>query len=93
MKTGIELITKERQRQIDVEGWTPEHDDEHVDGQLAKAAACYADPFGFFQGIPSRWPWFAEWYKPSANDRVRDLVKAGALIAAEIDRLQRIQSA
>jgi hypothetical protein len=41
--------------------------------------------------IPHRWPWDAEWWRPTPDDRVRELVKAGALIAAEIDRLQRIQ--
>ncbi len=44
MKTGIELITAERKRQIEKEGWTPEHDAEHTDGSLALAAVCYAAP-------------------------------------------------
>ena len=44
MKTGIDLIAEERQRQISVEGWTPQHDDTHTDNSLAKAAACYAMP-------------------------------------------------
>ena len=44
MKTGIELITKERQRQIEVEGWTKEHDAEHTNDSLALAAVCYALP-------------------------------------------------
>jgi hypothetical protein len=35
------------------------------------------------------WPWEPEWDKRGSGDRMRDLVKAGALIAAEIDRLQR----
>ena len=86
MKTGIELITVEQQRQIDKEGWTPEHDDEHGDCQMAIAAACYADhnsndePFEW----PDGWPW-----KPTTP--IRNLEKAGALIAAEIDRLLRIE--
>jgi hypothetical protein len=37
---------------------------------------------------PPGWPWGTSWFKPSGDD-IRDLVKAGALIAAEIDRLQR----
>lgn len=36
----------------------------------------------------SDWPWHSSWWKPS-DDPIRNLVKAGALIAAEIDRLQR----
>lgn len=43
MKTGIELITAERQRQIDVEGWTPEHDAEHAKGELVEASTQYAE--------------------------------------------------
>lgn len=38
--------------------------------------------------MPSRWPWDAHFWKPCPDDRVRELVKAGALIAAEIDRLR-----
>lgn len=91
-KTGIELIAEERKRQIEVEGWTPEHDSNHNCGQLSDAAICYAMR-GYWKKRLSTWfaviwPFGIEWYKPSENDRVRDLVKAGALIAAEIDRLQ-----
>lgn len=100
MKTGIELIAEERQRQIEVEGWTKEHDAQHKNCELVKAAICYADPNVYYHQenrimrvrIPNRdfWPiqWDVCWFKPSPEDRVRDLVKAGALIAAEIDRLQ-----
>ena len=100
MKTGIELIAEERQRQIEVEGWTKEHDAQHKDCELVKAAICYADPNVYYHHenrvlrhrIPNMnfWPmkWDKCWFKPSSKDRIRDLVKAGALIAAEIDRLQ-----
>jgi len=88
MGLGIELIEQERERQIHVEGWTSEHDDKHVNNELALAAACYAVPDTFSQGY---WPptWDLSWYK--STTRIRDLVKAGALIAAEIERLQRIE--
>lgn len=90
MKTGSELITEERQRQIEVEGWTSEHDDEHREGDLALAGAIYvADFAGIGHMIKSYWPWDEKWWKPTPNDPIRQLVKAGALIAAEIDRLQR----
>ena len=102
---GAGLIAEERQRQINIEKWTPEHDDEHVMGQLAIAAACYAEVSsltvrarraGRYLSIPneilSRWPWSTKWWKPS-SDPIRNLVKAGALIAAEIDRLQRLPAA
>lgn len=97
MKTGIDLITEERQRQITVEGWTPEHDKEHSKGELAKAAGCYAladDARTYNEDISKPfiyWPWDAEWWKPTPDNRVRELVKAGALIAAEIDRIQSVK--
>lgn len=85
MKTGIELIAEERQRQVEVEGWTPEHDAEHTDDELAKVAAVYAAP-GRLRSRVRIWP--EDWdFKPTPNDRIRELQKAGALIAAEIDRL------
>lgn len=82
---GVELIATERQRQIEVEGWTPEHDAQHKGGELALAAAVYAVPNHLRGILMVLWPWAPEWYKP--KDRIRDLVRAGALIAAEIDRL------
>lgn len=91
MKTGIEIIAEERQRQIEVEGWTPEHDDEHIFGEMAQAAACYAHPNTFKRLDMVEWPesWSLDYYKPTPDDRIRELAKAGALIAAEIDRLNR----
>lgn len=98
-------IIAERQRQQNVECWTPEHDDQHGDFELAIAAACYAQNVADFAGAyyqfgisgevfdwtnapePEVWPWALSWWKPT-NPR-RDLVKAGALIAAEIERLDR----
>ena len=87
MKTGTELIAEERQRQVDSEGWTPEYDDEHSGGALANAAACYV-----LRSRTGLWPWRADRWKPGDGTpagRVRELTKAGALIAAEIDRIQR----
>lgn len=103
----IAEIAAERKRQIEVEGWSAEHDDEHVDGSLAAAAACYAHPKQIFtaavhsdpRGDPpmpdtySRvqwaWPksWHGKWFK--MKGRRRDLIRAGALIIAEIERLDR----
>lgn len=99
--SGIEAIAAERQRQMDVEGWTPEHDDEHQDGSLVGAAMAYiAQVHGYkLSGWAeflskekwiAHWPtsWHRDWYKP--KDKRADLVRAGALIAAEIDRLDRL---
>lgn len=93
-KSGVDLIAAERERQVSAERWTPEHDDEHDRAQMARAAACYALTRGEVVKVekttipPMEWPWGSAWWKPT-GDAVRDLVKAGALIAAEIDRLQR----
>jgi hypothetical protein len=89
MKTAIELIAAERTRQIEKEGWTTEHDDEHDLDQMARAAAYYAMPEWVRNNGPAIWPWSKDWRKPTPDDRIRELVKAGALIAAEIERLQR----
>lgn len=96
MIDGIGLISGERIRQLTVEGWTPEHDDRHSQGQLAQAAACYAaesdklyinrSPTSY-PYLASIWPWSQEWWKPKS--RLHNMIRAGALIAAEIDRLLR----
>lgn len=97
---GTELVAKERLRQVNEEGWTPEHDAEHTGGDLIDAAHSYAlaamasyydDTNVTFADIRAGkpagdWPWDESWWKPS-EDPVRNLVKAGALIIAEIDRL------
>jgi hypothetical protein len=95
-RTAICDIAAERQRQISAEGWTPEHDDEHRDDlALARAAACYAlagtggnGPFWIthLQTPQQVWPYRWEW-KP--KDRRANLVRAGALIVAEIERVDR----
>lgn len=106
MKTdALAMIASERERQQKVEGWTPEHDDEHCNGDLAAAAGCYAIHAGRDAGFRAsmqreslcqhEWPWGADSWKPSPGcappDRIRELVKAGALIVAEIERLQRLE--
>ena len=117
--SGIERIIKERQRQIEEEGWSAEHDDEHTDGSLALAAICYATPIKIYKietiagGFTVFDPWPESWagrydkrfrygenktkwanYIPKPDTYTKDerldlLTKAGALIAAEIDRLER----
>lgn len=87
---GVTAIANERRRQVEAEGWTPEHDDGHGAHELAEAAACYClssaeKPFDYFETM---WPWDPHWFKTSS--RRRDLIKAGALILAEIERLDRM---
>ncbi|MCS7789158.1 hypothetical protein N0015_14125 [Pseudomonas aeruginosa] len=87
-------VQAERRRQVEAEGWTPEHDDEHADGQMARAAACYALAGSSAPNdgtaallVSLAWPWDEQWWKPSTARR--DLVKACALALAEIERLDR----
>ena len=89
---GADLIKQERIRQISVEGWTPEHDEQWTREQLAEAATFYAAPEKYGEML-AFWPWAPEWNKKREHDRIRQLAIAGALIAAEIDRLQRLQTA
>lgn len=101
---AIADIAKERARQISAEGWTPEHDDEHGGGDMALAASCYANLSGLMErshhrretGLattassmltPIDWPWDEKWWKPKTTRE--NLVRAGALIVAEIERLDR----
>ena len=97
-KSGIELIAEERIRQIEVEGYTVEHDNANDKGQMARAAAAYSLAEDYRKHAPEDtvkkeppffWPWEDSHWKPNSKDRIRELTKAGALIAAEIDRLQR----
>ena len=86
---AVRDVIAERRRQIEVEGWAPDHDDRHGAHELAEAAACYClssagKPFDYFETM---WPWERWWFKVS--DPRRDLVKAGALVLAEIERLDR----
>ncbi|MFM0328214.1 hypothetical protein [Paraburkholderia strydomiana] len=82
-------VLAERQRQVSAEGWTPEHDDDHTEAEMALAAACYAMAAGgYAKGqTPPIWPWSLSWWKPAYGRR--DLIKAGALILAEIERVDR----
>ena len=89
--TGVELIAIERERQIKEEGFDAKHDDHHKDGELVWAAITYAFPTRHVRR-DHMWPFSISWWKPTPDDRIRELEKAGALIAAEIDRLQRIKT-
>jgi len=96
---GAALIQDERSRQIHVERFSDEHDDRWVNQELLDAAYCYyvivrAETDQHRQKIQENFmniypqTWALEWWKPS-DSKIRNLVKSGALIAAEIDRLKR----
>lgn len=95
LRSGSALgdVHLERLRQIDVENRSPVDDDDYSLGQLAYAAAGYAQgsvPAQQVQGClrPSYWPWHPRWWKPGSPRRM--LVKAAALILAEIERIDRV---
>ncbi len=85
----IVAITDERDRQLNVEGYTRERDDGYTDGALGFAAVsyiCYA--LGRPGASGSMWPWSPATFKPK-NQR-HDLIRAAALIVAELERLGRV---
>ena len=103
-KAAIDILC-ERQRQLKV--YTPEHDDAQVEGQLSRAAAAYAVAstsaiyeedkarptkwdHSYVPSVDRLWPWNWTYWKP--KDRRHDLVRAGALILAELERLDRAAS-
>ena len=84
-------VIAERRAQVTREGFTPEHDDAYLDGELSGAAACYAlkgtNHWARKQAVGMFWPFSRVWWKPKSPRA--DLVRAGALILAEIERLDR----
>lgn len=92
LSNAVQSVIAERQRHQSAEGWTPEHDDQYSKSQLLWASSCYVlNAIHPFNRIPFGWPWTPEWWKPT-NPR-RDMVKAGALILAEIERIDRQEAA
>ncbi|HBP6136697.1 hypothetical protein [Pseudomonas aeruginosa] len=79
-------VQAERRRQVEAEGWTPEHDDLYCAAELPRAAAAYILN-GANDEAPAIWPFSAKWWKP--RDARSNYVRAGALILAEIERLDR----
>lgn len=90
---SIELIKEERKRQIEVLKWDYANDSLYSNNELAVAGATYAllpnmnEKMLKENNVPILWPWGDEYFKPTKDDRIRELVKAGALIAAQIDLL------
>lgn len=106
MSKAVEDVLNERMRQQGAEAYTADHDDEHDGGELATAGACYAlnaacvlhphngtplelGPDNSF-GNGLSWPWEADAWKP--KDARRDLVRAAALLIAEIERYDRLSN-
>lgn len=79
-KAMIDVLS-ERYRQVHVEGYDENHDAQFCDGMLTDAAVCY------IWNDSANWPWEIESYKP--KNRRSNLIRAAALIIAEIDRMDR----
>lgn len=92
---AVQDVLAERRRQVDVEGWTPEHDDKHGGGSMAFAAAAYAVHAHAGPRLSTviwNWTgWCRDWWKPK-NPR-QDFVRAAALLLAEIERIDRAAQA
>jgi hypothetical protein len=96
---AVSAVLKERARQIEHEGFDWVHDEDHDPGDLTAAAVCYAanacavlhplngTPIEDITKFWMQWPWEVEWWKP--KDPRRDLVRAAALLIAEIEKLDR----
>lgn len=92
-------VMGERQRQI-AKGFDANHDDQYSrhpgSSELVLAALCYIDPtISGDSSTPSEapfsWPWDAKWWRPEGPRR--NLIKAAALLLAEIERLDRHEAA
>ncbi|HEY6021388.1 MAG TPA: hypothetical protein VIY48_16230 [Candidatus Paceibacterota bacterium] len=102
VQSGVELIAAEVRRQQLT--WSDEHDDTHTENQLTKAAECYSTAarrqvrqydkafvLMAMNDYPHEWGGGAEGQRKVQDNPVDNLKRAGALIAREIDRLQRLQ--
>lgn len=97
----LELVAKERTRQIIEKGYTPVHDDEHADGSIADAAACYASPHNQLRRVVHwgnhqilhrvLWPWENEYFKKDDKPRKDQLIIAASLLMAEYERIIRAE--
>jgi hypothetical protein len=94
-------VLRERERQQDEEGWTDKHDDSHVIGELAGAASAYAMVAAAQAQMGGKMPaallnpppffmWDRAHWKP--KDQRANLVRAAALIIAEIERIDRAEA-
>lgn len=98
-RSGSTLIQEERKRQVSEEGYDWKNDDNYTRQELLKASITYIKAPSYRErgfneeSQGEHWPWDIETFKPATDNtidsRIKELAKSGALIAAEIDRLQR----
>lgn len=92
LSKGVQLIEAERYRQIEVLKYDVENDALYDKGQLLEAAAAYVVEPKYRLNPDVSWPWKESSFKPTPDNRILELTKAGALIAAEIDRLINLEN-
>ena len=91
LTNAADSVLAERRRQIEAEGYSPDHDDEHTAGELAQAAADLCVDGTDFRVVDPDGDEMLGWGLTEAHrsDRRRQLVIAGALVLAEIERIDR----
>ncbi len=86
LTTAASDVIAERRRQIERENFSHRRDDNYLKKDLACAAASYA-LYDKKQEVPWCWPWDERWWNPT--DYRQNLIKSGALLLAEIERIDR----
>jgi hypothetical protein len=86
---ALQMVIQERRRQIVTEGFDAEHDDTHTNSELARAAVCYAIPTNFYPA-GGLWPFETDCFKPTEDKK--DIVRAIALLLAELERILRAEN-
>lgn len=92
--TALDLAVAELGRIRNVKGFSEERDDAYQADDLAYAAVTYITPAEDRcdgDGGPDSWPWDSDTFKPSPDDRKRELTKGIALALCELDRLIRAE--
>lgn len=93
-KSGAQLIMEEQKRIIEVEGFTAENDKKYHNQELVRASICYlrrpfyAPHIQSGKNAPTDFPFKEGMWKPNNQNRIEELIKAGALLACEIDKLR-----
>ena len=83
--TAIDLVKKEREKQISKHGYTIVHDRQHPKKAVLYGALAYLNSVIYSPNIGIEdWPFEEESFKPEGD--VNNLVKAAAMIIAEIDK-------
>lgn len=91
---ALNLIEHERKEQMNKHGFSREQDCRYVHGDLAAVGALYAltsalTDEGVDYALAAYWPhtWDRRYWRPAPSNPLKNMVKAAALLTAEIERL------